>query len=175
MSKVKFGDKEYLGVADRLKQFRQENPRASIETEHTQHEDGSITFRATIVKDKSDEYSATSTGNARYSADELKDKKSFEKLETISVGRALANLGYLNNGEIATTEELEEFYEYKEKQYPERIAGAKDVKELMAIFNSMNPTHRQVFTELLSKRRKELTDGSGSGTAKPSMATSKAR
>lgn len=95
---IKFGDKDYALVPARLKKFREANPRASVDTEPTYNADGSITFKATIVQDRANEYSATATGNARYSADELKKAKAFDKLETISVGRALANIGYLNDG-----------------------------------------------------------------------------
>src|ERR1044072_2785517 len=110
MSKsIKFGDKDYSLVPERLKKMREENPRASIETEPTYNADGSVTFRATIIRDLADEHSARATGNARYTEIELKKPKAFEKLETVSVGRALANLGYLNDGQIATTEEMEEF------------------------------------------------------------------
>jgi hypothetical protein len=87
-----------------------------------------------------DEHSARATGNARYTAEELKKAKSFEKLETISVGRALANLGYLNDGQIASTEELEEFHDYKLSQAMEAIEAINDMKsldELKAYFLSL--------------------------------------
>lgn len=110
---MKFGTKEYEFVPDRLKRFREEHPRAKIDSNPTYNEDGSITFKTTIIKDQADPYSAVGTGNARYTEVELKKAKAFEKLETISKGRALADIGYLNDGQVATTEELEEFYEFK--------------------------------------------------------------
>lgn len=113
-TRQKFGDKDYALVPDRIKQFREDNPRADISTAETYNPDGSITFRATIVKDLSDKHSARATGTARYTSKEMEKLKAFEKLETISVGRALAMLGYLNDGQVATTEEIEEFENYKE-------------------------------------------------------------
>lgn len=156
---MKFGDKDYALVPDRLKQFREENPRASVETEPTYNADGSVTFKATIIKDQSDEFSAKSTGNARYSEAELKVKKAFEKLETISVGRALANIGYLNDGRIATTEEMEEFYDMKADQFREQIAEAKTVDELKEIFKFMNAHAKKELTPVLSERKKEILNG----------------
>jgi hypothetical protein len=120
---VKLGDKDYALVPARLKQMREENPRASVDTEPTYNADGSITFKAIIIRDQSDPYSAKASGTARYTAEELKKPKQFEKLETVAIGRALAVLGYLNDGQIASTEEMEEFHAAKEAAEKERVAG----------------------------------------------------
>jgi hypothetical protein len=157
---MKFGDKEYAYVPDRLKRFREENPRAKIDSNPTYNADGSITFKTVIIKDQADEHSAVGSGNARYTETELKKPKAFEKLETISKGRALADIGYLNDGQVATTEELEEFYEYKHEKYQEQIENAKTVKELVQLFNSMNAEEKKEFTDLLANKRKELTNAS---------------
>ena len=77
---IKFGDKDYALVPGRLKKFREANPRAGVDTEPTIHEDGSVTFKATIIQDRASEYSATATGNAHYSEVEMKKPKAFEKL-----------------------------------------------------------------------------------------------
>lgn len=127
---IKLGNKMYELVPDRLKKFREENPKASIDTEPTYNADGSITFKATIIRDQSDEYSARSTGNARYIEAELKEKKAFEKLETISIGRALANIGYLNDGQIASTEELMEFNDYKQNKTDEAVDTISSIDNL---------------------------------------------
>lgn len=156
---MKFGDKDYALVPDRLKQFREENPRGSIETQETYNPDNSITFRATIVRDLADENSAKATGSARYTEAELKRPKSFEKLETISIGRALSNLGYLNDGRIASTEEMEEFYGIKADKIREAVDEAKSVEDLMVIFKDMTPAEKLEFQPLLSEKRKELSNG----------------
>lgn len=157
-----FGDKGYAGVPERLLEFRQDNPRASIETESTVNPDGSVTFKTIIVKDRSDEYSATATGTARYSELEMKKPKAFEKLETVSVGRALSLLGYLNNGQIATTEEMEEFESYRADKVEsaiEQIKTAKGRDEFAKILAKLSVEQQKEVTPVIRERLKELTNG----------------
>jgi len=110
------GGANYAKVTERLKAFRSDHPRAKIETTPTKQEDGMVLFKAYILEDKADMDSAESTGHALQTKAGTKD---FEKLETIAVGRALALLGYGADGEIASSEEMEEFEAYKD----ERLAG----------------------------------------------------
>lgn len=157
---VKFGEKDYALVPDRLLQFRKENPRASIETKHTYNPDNSITFTATIIKDLADPNSARATGNARYSEVELKKPKAFEKLETVSVGRSLANLGYLNDGQIATTEEMEEFEAQQFGQALEDLKTATSQAEFRAILaKAKTPKQKQELTPLIKARIEEVKNG----------------
>lgn len=130
--------KAYAQVKDRLKQFREENPRGLVETFPTIQPDGRLLFKARIVKDKADEGSAEATGHA---LGKDTGEKAFEKTETIAVGRALALLGYAMDGEIASDEEMEEFYEHKQEKHREavlelraRLEDAKDLKELARIW-----------------------------------------
>lgn len=154
---VKFGEKDYAFVPDRLKKFREENIRASIETEHQFNPDGSVTFKATIVKDLADPTSARATGTARYSEVELKKHKAFEKLETVSVGRALANLGYLNDGQIATTEEMEEWEAQQFGQALEDLKTATTQSEFKAILaKAKTPEQKQELTPLIKARIEEV-------------------
>lgn len=158
---IKFGDKDYALVPDRLKAFRESNPRASIETSETYNSDGSITFKATIVKDLADEHSARATGTARYTENELKKPKAFEKLETISVGRALANIGYLNDGQIATTEEMEEF---EAQQLDKLMAAIEAIKkaekrsEFEQILSGLNASQQKEIAPVIKTRMKELKE-----------------
>src|SRR5690606_15307500 len=99
--------KEYALVPARLKRFREEHPRADIQSKPTWNPDGSLDFMTRIIVDQSDEYSAKGTGWAHCTAEELKKPKAYEKTQTISKGRALSDVGYLNDGQIATTEEME--------------------------------------------------------------------
>lgn len=163
---VKFGDKDYALVPDRLKKFREENPRAGIETEPTYNADGSVGFKATIIKDLSDPNSARSTGHARYSEMELKKPKAYEKLETVSVGRALANLGYLNDGQIATSEEMEEYEEYKLGQALEAIATATKRDEFATILAGLTPAQKLEATPIIKARIKELQEAQSGTTLK---------
>jgi hypothetical protein len=148
---------EYATVPQRLKQFRQDNPRAKVETKPEIQSDGTIMFSAFIVKDKSDDNSAEATGHSYGKAGE----KAFEKLETVAVGRALSLLGYLNNGQVATTEEMEEFEEYKQEQFElalREIANATKREEFTAILAKLNPEQKQLATPAINKRIKELKE-----------------
>ncbi len=113
--------KAYATVPARIKEFRQACPNGLIETLPTIMPDGQVLFKTRILKDKSDVNSGEATG---HSIGQLKGDKAFEKLETISIGRALAILGYMASGDIASSEEMEEFLEHKEERYQEQIAEA---------------------------------------------------
>lgn len=144
---------EYATVPTRLKAFRETHPRAIIETNPTIQPDGQIIFKATIISDKADENSPSATG---HSFGKNGQPKAFERLETVAVGRALSLLGYLNNGEIASTEELDEFSEFKTDKYQREINEATSVEDLMMIFKGMDSASKKEFTGVLGDRRKEL-------------------
>lgn len=116
--------KQYAQVKDRLQEFRSANPHALIETIPTIQEDGVVLFKAHIVSDKSDQHSPEATGHAFGNLS--KGEKSFEKLETIAVGRALALLGYASDGEIASSEEMEDFLQHKEEKKQQLILDATE-------------------------------------------------
>lgn len=161
------GNADYALVPDRLKEFRETNPRAKITTVPTVQADGGVIFQATILKDKSEETSAEATGTAMYNATEMKKAKAFEKLETVAVGRALALLGYLNNGQVATSEEMEEFEDYKEAKLFEAITLAIDhiedantIDQLKTIFMALDPKliAEQSVIDAKDKRKAELSE-----------------
>lgn len=147
---------DYATVPQRLKQFRQDNPRSIVETKPEFMPDGTVVFSARIVRDKADNTSAEATG---HSYGKLGESKAFEKLETIATGRALALLGYLNNGQVATTEEMEEFEEYKLDQVKDAISKAKKREEFTEILSGLNPEQKKEATPLINARIKELKDG----------------
>jgi hypothetical protein len=133
--------KAYATVPARLKVFREENPRGLIETNPTIQADGTLIFKTRIVVDKADPNSAEATGHAFGKG---KGDKDFEKTETISVGRALALLGYMASGDIASSEEMEEFEEYKKEQKQvaitnaiEQINDTKTLEELKTVWTSL--------------------------------------
>lgn len=147
---------DYATVPQRLKQFRQDNPRSIVETKPEFMPDGTVVFSARIVRDKADESSAEATG---HSYGKLGESKAFEKLETIATGRALALLGYLNNGQVATTEEMEEFESYKAEQFEsvmDEIKKAKKREEFTEILNKLTPEQKKEATPLINARIKEL-------------------
>lgn len=107
------GSIDYAKVPDRVLEFRRDHPRGLIETEPKIQEDGQLMFKCRIVRDKSDPNSGEAVG---HSLGKNTGEKAFEKLETIAVGRALAFLGYCADGEIASSEEMEEFLKEKEER-----------------------------------------------------------
>lgn len=149
---------EYATVPTRLKQFRTDNPRASVETKPTFQEDGTVMFTAKIIKDKADEHSADATG---HSFGKLTGDKAFEKLETIATGRALALLGYLNNGQVATTEEMEEFEQYKQDQLEttiDQIKVATKREEFAEILAKLSAEAKKEVTPIINQRIQELKE-----------------
>lgn len=162
MSKVEtisYQGKDYATVPARLKEFREKNPRADITTEPRFLDDGSVVFQARITQDLKDEYSARATGTARYSSSEISKAKAFEKLETIAIGRALAVLGYLNNGEVATSEEMAEFEQYQLDKVESAIEAVKkaETKEQLADIQASLPAAEQAKLNVpIRERIKEL-------------------
>lgn len=153
------GGADYATVPDRLKEFRSENPRALVETKASLQENGSVIFSARILKDKAEPNSAEATGTAMYSDKEMAKPKAFEKLETVSVGRALAFLGYLNNGQVATSEEMIEFEQYKEDQMElifDEIDVATTQQEFKDILVKLSPEQKRLATPKINARIEEL-------------------
>jgi hypothetical protein len=129
--------KEYAQVKDRIKMFREENKNGSISTDTLVNPDGSVILKATVISDLSDENSKRSTGQA---FGKLIKEKAFEKLETIAVGRALAFLGYMADGAIASSDEMEDFENYRSEKRHEAIdllQACKSSEELKKTFLSL--------------------------------------
>lgn len=140
---MKLSGNDYAKVAERMRLFREAWPNGKSETDHTVQEDGSVVFKAWLWKDKSSLYDLIKSGVTdkdalRASADADGDAKGpvgvklkdFEKLQTIAVGRALALLGYLGSGEIASFEEMAEFEAYRTQQKREAVQSAiEDMEE----------------------------------------------
>ncbi len=148
---------QYAKVAERVKEFRQAHPNGLISTEPTMREDGYVIFKARIMKDKADENSAEATGHSIGKIDSK--AKSFEKLETVAVGRALALLGYSMDGEIASSEEMEEFLSQQQKKKQELVAewsskleASKTLEELKVVWVDMPVEVKTV----LKPRQEEL-------------------
>lgn len=153
---------EYATVPQRLLEFRNTHPRSEVVTKPEFQADGTLVFTARIVKDKGDKNSASATG---HSYGKLTGDKAFEKLETVATGRALALLGYLNNGQVATTEELQEFQEYKLGQFEqvvEEINTATKREQFAAILTKLTPEQKREATPLINARIKELKNGKDS-------------
>lgn len=182
MSRVKTtkigGGADYAKVADRLKVFWEENPNGKIDSERENLADGKIRFIARIWRDSAEILKLAQAGttadvikmtaNATASADAVKkgDKEN-EKLETVAVGRALAMLGYLASGEVASREEMEEFEDYKAIKQREAVEaawdsliGAQTMEDLKNIFVDLDPTVRSNESVIAKKdeRKKQLIE-----------------
>lgn len=132
--------KAYATVPARVKEFREANPNGLIETTPQILED-EVMFTARILKDKANPASGEATGHA---IGKKTGDKAFEKLETIAVGRALALLGYMASGDIASSEEMEDFMEYKENQRQEarmnaieQLESCGSLEELQTVWKSL--------------------------------------
>lgn len=166
MTKVKtisLQGKEYAQVKDRLKEFRENCPNGKIETSF-QMQGEQVAFKAYVLKDKSDSSSADATGHA---IGPNKGLKAFEKLETIAVGRALALLGYSTDGEIASSDEMEEFLSYQESKreiyindLTERINEAKTLNELKDIWATIDGSYRVELLPIKDAKKKEINENS---------------
>ncbi len=130
--------KDYATVPARLKMFREDCPNGLIETSPDIKDDGTIIFTARVLKDKAKMHeSGEATGHAFGKAT---GDKAFEKLETVAIGRALAILGYLASGEVASAEEMEEFIEYQQTKVDTAIGllkASETIDELKANFMSL--------------------------------------
>ena len=156
-TKIK-GNVDYAKVSDRLNAFRSENPRSKISIKYSYDDAGNLTHTARIWRDKTEYYEILKSGaraedaiescdadaSSFMFADQLKKEKGFEKNESIAVGRALAMLGYAGSGEIASSEEMEEFEDWKlQKTEEERakilelITMSKSMDELLAVWKSL--------------------------------------
>ena len=152
---IKLSGKAYALVPTRIKAFREDCPNGLIETKPTYLADNKVAFEARILKDKSNANSGEGTG---HSMGDLKDAKAFEKLETIAIGRALAILGYMSSGDVASFEEMEEFLSYKEvarqtkiQEIKEQVDAIKDVATLREFFKNNKGYGVEVDSYIMTK------------------------
>ncbi len=106
------GGVEYAKVSTRLVEFHEDNSSCSIETDIQFQSGGENTWvivTATVVCPRG--------RFVAHSMDAFKGKQKFlEKLETVAVGRALAFAGYMASGEIASFEEIDNYYASVERE-----------------------------------------------------------
>lgn len=104
--------KAYAPVSARVEQFHKDHADGNIVTSY-EFKEGYVIFKAKVswgtpksVTPEGYNYDRQFTGHA---FGKVGTEKAFEKIETVSVGRALAMAGYLAGGEIASYDEMEDF------------------------------------------------------------------
>jgi len=102
METMKISGKDYAKVVTRVAEFHKLYPEGRIYTEYD-ISDSVVVFKATIHKTIDGPAMATGHGMGA-----MKGSKALEKTESISVGRALAFLGIMADGSIATAEEMQD-------------------------------------------------------------------
>lgn len=145
--------KAYATVPTRIKEFRADCPNGLISTSYVLQGEN-VVFTARILKDKANEHSAEATGHAIGPIG--KGEKSFEKLETISVGRALAMLGYMAGGDVASSEEMEEFMEFQEEKWAKELEAIETMEELKAFYLA-NKGKGSVLDKMVKAKKDSLT------------------
>lgn len=162
LNTIKLKDKDYATVPTRIKEFREQCPNGVIETSSKSTNDNEKEFIATIFKDGNNRNVGSATG---HSFGALKEVKAFEKLETIAIGRALANLGFMASGEVASSEEMENFLSQKEIERLNKVQEIKDavdkitdVAELRTFFSANKGYGVEVDSYIINKA-KELKNG----------------
>lgn len=175
-STINLSGSDYAKVAERLRLFRTDWPNSKIETHYEYEVDKSVIFTVWIWKDKTDYIdvlkevknaeiargSSDANGTAR--GEVGVKQKDFEKLESIALGRALAMLGYLASGEIASFEEMEEFNKFRDQQQAEAVAevvqtfkDAKTLDELKKAFVASKMMNVKEVVAAKDERKAELS------------------
>jgi len=155
--------KSYATVPTRIKKFREECPNGLIDPKPTFLENGQTMFSVRVLKDKANPNSAEATGHAIGMIATDKGDKGFEKLETIATGRALALLGYMASGDVASSEEMEEFTEYQQtkkdlllEELQEKINNIKNIDDLKTIYKANEGLGKE-FAKLVTDKKAELS------------------
>ena len=102
---IKIHDQDYAMVVTRIHSFVQQHANGQILTEIVKDEDGVVVFKAHAVIDGI----SRGTGHAmeREGSNNINKTSHYECAETSAIGRALAMVGYMPSGAIASYEEVE--------------------------------------------------------------------
>lgn len=119
---VSYLPEDYEPVEDRIRAFYKDHPQGRITTDVLSLDGDSVTFRASVYRDIDPDPSPAATGHAHGL---LTKPKAVEFIETVSIGRALANLGYAKQGARASQEEMQAFQDVKQPSYPPRNPARK--------------------------------------------------
>lgn len=132
----------YAKVAARVAEFHLANDNGSIRTQDNLVGQ-TVFWKATVVPDVKNPERIFNGG----SSGKVMDEKSYEKLETIAVGRALAFAGYLSDGEIASLEEMAKYEEPVIQVDAEtaiaKLNAAKNLGELQSAWQRLTEAERR--------------------------------
>jgi hypothetical protein len=117
---------DYEPVEDRIRAFYKDHPQGRITTDIISLDGDSVTFRASVYRELDPDPSPASTGHAHGL---LTKPKAVEFIETVSIGRALANLNYAKQGARASQEEMQAFQDVKQPTYPPRNPARKEASK----------------------------------------------
>ena len=106
---------DYEPVEDRIRAFYADHPAGRIVTDLIHLDGESVTFRAHVYRDIDPDPLPAATGHAHGL---LTKPKAVEFIETVSIGRALANLNYAKQGARASAEEMQAFADAQGTQAP---------------------------------------------------------
>src|SRR5689334_8018049 len=103
-----FNPEQYATVAERIELFYERYPQGRINTELVSRADGTITFKAVVYREPSDNTpAATGWASEREGDSDINTIACLENTETSAVGRALANLGFIASSKRPSREEME--------------------------------------------------------------------
>lgn len=101
---------DYEPVEERIRAFYADHPNGRITTELLHYDGDGVTFRASVWRDVDPDPLPWATGHAHGL---LVKPKALEFVETVSIGRALANANYAKQGARMSREESEAYQEAK--------------------------------------------------------------
>lgn len=114
-----FDKENYVGVHDRIAQFREKYPEGHIVTTKEDLSEEEVDFKAEVFRtgEEAAKSIPASTGYSRTYISEDNDK-CLERGETVAIGRALAILGFEITKALASKEEIEAYKQNKNIEEP---------------------------------------------------------
>ena len=111
-----FDESGYVFVKERISKFRNEYPEGVIHSARTVDADGGVSFKTVVCRTAKEAELFSVTGLAVATGfsylppkPDAIDEKCEEKTETVSIGRALGNLGFVISKAIASADEIQRY------------------------------------------------------------------
>jgi len=172
---IKIHDQDYAMVVTRIHSFVQQHANGQILTEIVKDEDGVVVFKAHAVIDGI----IRGTGHAmeREGSNNINKTSHYECAETSAIGRALAMVGYMPSGAIASYEEVEnaKLQQSKIKEHELTLTSASEyisqalqsaidsddeegILEVLADFKGNTPLKTAVWKTLSAEQGEFMTE-----------------